>query len=120
MIQRVIQSNQLTILRTVKAGHTVKVFFLPPATLPDCPHSRGVHPYPPHQLNANGEKLRSAFPVDILDIHRPDIDLMHQGCSLQSASGALPFHKAAGETAELLVYARSQRVECLGAALRPF
>ena len=69
---------------------------------------RMVNEDPAHRLGRDRKEMRAVLPVHALVIDQPHVGFVDQRRCLKAVAGALAFHVAARQAAELLVHNRRQ------------
>ena len=69
---------------------------------------RMVNEDPAHRLGRNRKEMRAVLPVHALVIDQPHVGFVDERRCLKAVAGALAFHVAARQAAELLVHNRRQ------------
>jgi hypothetical protein len=83
------------------------------------PRARRVDEDAPHQAGGDGEEVRAIAELDLLAVDQPDEDFVDQRGRLQRMAWALAVHLPLRQFAELTVYERDQRVQCVSITAAP-
>ena len=70
-----------------------------------------VHQYAAHQLGGYREEMCAVLPLNSIDVHQPQIGLVHQRGSLQHVTGSFSAHIESRQPAKFLVYQRHEPVK---------